>query len=223
MVIALFGIENDGLNLVVNLLVFFLFVIYVALVYWTYADASRRLEDPMLIACATVASMFPFIGTIVYTIVRPPEYLEDVHEREVETKAAELRLRVLENRTCANCGNEIEPSYLRCPNCMRRLKEPCGSCRRPLDPMWKVCPYCETEVPQPTRSRSERRRPRREQRTPASPSKALPGARDARPERPESKDGRPLDPTPSARRAKERRPLPDRSAAPGERARPRQV
>ena len=55
MTFALFGIENDGLNLAVNLLVFFLFVIYVALVYWTYADATRRLDDPLLVGCATVA------------------------------------------------------------------------------------------------------------------------------------------------------------------------
>ena len=44
MTLALFGIENNGLNLAVNLLVFFLVVIWVALVYWTYADASRRLD-----------------------------------------------------------------------------------------------------------------------------------------------------------------------------------
>ena len=55
MTFALFGIQNDGLNLAVNLLVFFLFVIWLALVYWTYADASRRLDDPMLVACATAA------------------------------------------------------------------------------------------------------------------------------------------------------------------------
>ena len=143
MTFALFGIENDGLNLAVNLLVFFLFVIYVALVYWTYADASRRLEDPMLVACATAASLFPFIGTIVYTIVRPPEYLEDRHERELEIKAAEKRLALLENRTCRNCGGEVEPTFLRCPSCMRKLKEPCRSCGKPLDPRWRVCPYCE--------------------------------------------------------------------------------
>ena len=47
----------------------------------------------MLVGCATVASLFPFIGTIVYSIVRPPEYLEDAHEREVEIRAAEARLR----------------------------------------------------------------------------------------------------------------------------------
>ena len=159
MTFALFGITNDALNLVVNLLVFFLVVIWVALVYWTYSDASRRLDDPLLIGCATVASLFPFIGTIVYTIVRPPEYLEDAHERDLEIRAAEKRLALLDNRTCRNCGSEIEPSFLRCPTCMRKLKEPCRSCGRPLDPRWRVCPYCEAEVTSSMREeRGERRR-----------------------------------------------------------------
>jgi Double zinc ribbon len=159
MTFALFGIENDGLNLAVNLLVFFLVVIWIALVYWTYSDASRRLDDPLLIGCATVAALFPFIGTIVYVIVRPPEYLEDAHERDLEIKAAEKRLALLDNRTCRNCGSEIEPSFLRCPSCMRKLKEPCRSCGRPLDPRWRVCPYCEAEVAGALREeRGERRR-----------------------------------------------------------------
>jgi hypothetical protein len=77
-VLAVFGINSDGLNLAVNMLILFLVVIYLALVYWTYMDAIRRIEDPMLVICATVASLFPFVGTILYVIVRPPEYLEDV-------------------------------------------------------------------------------------------------------------------------------------------------
>src|SRR5918911_2538745 len=104
MPLALFGIENDGVNLAVNLLVFFLVVIWLALVYWTYADAQRRIDDPMLVGCATAASLFPFIGTVVYTIVRPPEYLEDARERDLEIRAAEARMHLLENRTCGNCG-----------------------------------------------------------------------------------------------------------------------
>src|SRR5680860_1177859 len=39
---AVFGITNDGLNLAVNLLLLFLVVFWLALVYWTYADARRR-------------------------------------------------------------------------------------------------------------------------------------------------------------------------------------
>jgi Double zinc ribbon len=157
--IALFGIENDGLALAVNLLLLFLVVIWLALVYWTYSDAHRRIADPMLVACATAASLFPFIGTIVYLIVRPPEYLDDVRERELEIAAAQARLASLEHQHCQYCGFEVEKTFLRCPSCLRRLKEPCSVCGKPLDPRWKICPYCEAEVGQA--AEGARRRPRR--------------------------------------------------------------
>ncbi len=146
--LAVFGIENDGLNLAVNLLILFLVVIWLALVYWTFADARRRIADPMLVGCATAASLFPYVGTIIYLIVRPPEYLEDVREREIEIAAAEARLASLEHHACQYCGFEVEKAFLRCPSCLRRLKEPCTVCGKPLDPRWKICPYCEAEVGQ---------------------------------------------------------------------------
>jgi Double zinc ribbon len=179
--IALFGIENSGLALAVNLLLLFLVVIWLALVYWTYSDAHRRIADPMLVACATAASLFPFIGTVVYLIVRPPEYLDDVRERELEMAAAQARLANLEQQHCQYCGFEIEKTFLRCPSCLRRLKEPCTVCGKPLDPRWKICPYCEAEVGQP--AEGTRRRPRRAAaaagavppRQPAPRSSARPG------------------------------------------------
>ena len=157
--LAVFGIENDGLELAVNLLLLFLVVIWLALIYWTFADARRRIADPLLVGCATAASVFPFVGTIVYLIVRPPEYLEDVRERELEIQAAEARLSTLEHLHCQYCGFEVEKDFLRCPSCLRRLREPCTVCAKPLDPRWKICPYCEAEVgqaapePRPRRTR----------------------------------------------------------------------
>ena len=106
--LAVFGITNDGLNLAVNLLLLFLVVLWFALIYWTYAHARRRIADPMLVGCATAASFFPFVGTIVYLIVRPPEYLEDMRERELEIAAAEARLASLEHEACPYCGFEVE-------------------------------------------------------------------------------------------------------------------
>ena len=100
-------------------------VIWLALVYWTYADARRRIADPLLVGCATAASLFPFVGTIVYMIVRPPEYLDDVRERELEIQAAEARLAELGYQLCPHCDYEVEKDFLRCPNCMRKLKDPC--------------------------------------------------------------------------------------------------
>ena len=157
--IAVFGISNDGLNTAVQLLILFLVVIWLALIYYTYADARRRIADPMLIGCATAASLFPFVGTMVYMIVRPPEYLEDVRERELEMQAAEARLQESGYLVCPHCEQHVEKDFLRCPNCMRKLKDPCVNCARPLDPQWAICPYCEAEVP--GRAPVPRRRRRR--------------------------------------------------------------
>lgn len=156
--LAYFGIESSGLNLVVDLLILFVVVLYLSLIYWTYADARRRIMDPMLVGCATAASLFPFVGTIVYMILRPPEYLEDVHERELEVQAAEARLHDLDHSLCPHCDYRIERDFVRCPSCLRKLKERCVNCSRPLDQAWTICPYCETEVapaapPRPTRRR----------------------------------------------------------------------
>jgi hypothetical protein len=143
---AIFGIHNSALRLAVELVILFLVVIWLALVYWTYADARRRIADPLLVGCATLSSGFPYVGTIVYMIVRPPEYLDDVRERELEMQAAEARLAELGYHLCPHCDYEVEKDFLRCPNCMRKLKDPCHACGRPLDPMWKVCPFCEAEI-----------------------------------------------------------------------------
>jgi hypothetical protein len=158
---GVFGINNDGVNTAINVLILVLIVIWAALVFWTYADARRRIDDPMLVACATAASLFPFVGTIVYTIVRPPEYLDDVRLRDVEMTAAEARLAQLDYQLCPHCDYEVKSDYLRCPSCMRRLKEPCASCARPVDPAWRICPYCEAETPagrEASASGSRRRR-----------------------------------------------------------------
>jgi hypothetical protein len=166
--LALFGITNHALDLAVNLVLLVLIVLWLALVYRTYADARRRIEDPMLVACATAASLFPFIGTLVYMTVRPPEYLDDVRERELEMQAAEARLHELDFRLCPHCDSVIERDFLRCPSCRRKLKDPCPQCSKPLDPTWQVCPYCEYDFaastpPPHTPSPRRRRRTTSEQ------------------------------------------------------------
>jgi hypothetical protein len=196
--LAIFGINSSGLNLAIKLVLLFLVAVWAALVFWTYADARRRIEDPMLVGCAAAASFFfPFVGSIVYAIVRPPEYIEDVHERELEIAAAEARLHQAEGMHCPHCDFEIEKSFLRCPSCLRRLKEPCGTCGRPLDPRWKICPYCEAEVGQAPAAR--RSRPRRATSAPAPAEReSRPAATRAASERPSVTRSQQPPPRPSA-------------------------
>src|SRR3954466_6951280 len=158
---AIFGIENDSVNTAVNVLLLVLIVVWFALIFWTFADARRRIDDPMLVACATAASLFPFVGTIVYLIVRPPEFVDDVRLRELEMTAAEARLADLDYRLCPHCDYEIKADFLRCPNCMRKLKERCYSCGKPIEESWKICPYCEAETESARASAATARRRRR--------------------------------------------------------------
>lgn len=156
---AIFGITNGTLNTVVELVLLGVVVVWLALVWFTYADARRRLSDSMLIGSATLASIvFPFIGTVVYLIVRPPEFLEDVRERELEMQAAQARLHSLDYQLCPHCDQVVGRDFLTCPHCVRKLRDGCGSCSRPLDPDWLVCPYCEAEIPGVTPQRRSRRR-----------------------------------------------------------------
>jgi hypothetical protein len=162
---AIFNISNNGLNLAVTLFILMLVAVWLALIVYTYLDARRRVSDPFLVACATIASFIPYMGTAVYAILRPPEFLEDAHERELEIRAAELRVRQLTELSCPNCEYPVEKNYLRCPNCQHSLKDPCPSCGKPVDPRWAVCPYCESALEGRTRRRApeKRRRPPEEQ------------------------------------------------------------
>ncbi|MHB9052889.1 MAG: zinc ribbon domain-containing protein [Thermoleophilia bacterium] len=123
-----------------------LVAMWLALAFWTYKDAKRRITDPMMIGVAVATSLiFPYVGTLFYVILRPPEYLEDVLERDLEIRAREQELVGGANR-CPACRTPVRDDYLVCPKCRRELKVACASCAKPLDPSWKVCPYCAHET-----------------------------------------------------------------------------
>jgi RNA polymerase subunit RPABC4/transcription elongation factor Spt4 len=197
---AIFGISNSGLNLIASLFVLMLVVVWLALIVYTYLDAKRRVADPFLVACATIASFIPYLGTAVYVIVRPPEFLEDAHERELEIKAAELRVRQLTELACPNCEYPIEKSFLRCPECQRRLKDPCSNCGKPVDPRWALCPYCEVELSQKRARRSRPPAPRKKTSSPVAEkepaARAAANKEGASPQRPKRSPNREPDPDP---------------------------
>ena len=133
--------------LIRNITLFFVVVFWLASAYWVYKDAKRRIEDPWLLAMAVALGLFPpFLGPLIYMLFRPPEYLEDVRERELEITAMEDNL---VGDRCPVCRADVEPSFLACPVCTTKLKQACRRCNQPLEPLWQICPYCETPVESP--------------------------------------------------------------------------
>ena len=140
------GDAQFGIEISVGILVVF----WLALGYWTFRDASRRIENPLLIGLSTLVGLFPpFIGPFIYMLFRPPEFIADRRERELEMRAIESRLADL---SCPVCHADVDPSFLVCPVCTTKLKQKCSSCSAPLEPLWQVCPYCETPIQMPSSS-----------------------------------------------------------------------
>ena len=141
-----------------NLTIFFVAVFWLATAYWVYKDARRRIEDPWLVAMATVLGLVPpFVGPIIYLFFRPPEYIEDVRERELEIRAMEERLSKRDLH-CPVCHAAVEATFLVCPVCTTRLKQACVKCNAPLEALWQICPIA------PRRCRSGPARDRRHDR-----------------------------------------------------------
>ena len=107
--------DSDTWGVVRNLAIFFGIVFWAATVYWVYKDARRRIEDPWLVAMATLlGAVPPFVGPLVYMLFRPPEYLEDVRERELEILAIEEQLAERDLR-CPVCKGVRRPVVPRLP------------------------------------------------------------------------------------------------------------
>jgi hypothetical protein len=140
--------DSDYWLVVRNVALFFAVAFWLASAYWVYKDARRRIEDPWLIAVAVALGVFPpFLGPIIYMFFRPPEYLDDVRERELEIRAMEDSIG--RDERCPVCRAAIDHTFLSCPVCTTKLKQACRHCRQPLEPLWQICPYCETPVEQP--------------------------------------------------------------------------
>src|SRR5207302_3531645 len=151
----------------------FVALLWAATAFWVHKDAKRRIAAPVLVWLATaLGTALPFLGPLVYMLFRPPEYLDDVRERELEIKAMEERL-ARRDLHCPVCRAEVDASFLVCPVCTTRLKQACASCKAPLEALWQICPYCAAPIePTSTLELPPLPAPRRERRR-ASASRAV--------------------------------------------------
>lgn len=129
-----------------NLAIFLAVVFWLALAYWVYKDARRRIGDPWLVGVASMLGLVPpYLGPVVYLLFRPAETLEEVRARRAELRALEQNLG-RGRSTCPVCSTAVETEYLVCPVCTTQLRKACSACAAPLEPLWQMCPYCATAI-----------------------------------------------------------------------------
>jgi RNA polymerase subunit RPABC4/transcription elongation factor Spt4 len=121
-------------------------VFWLALAFWVFKDARRRIGEPVLVFIAALLGLAPpFIGPVVYLLFRPSETLDEVRTRRVELEALEQQLGQ-SRPACPVCNSAVEPDFLACPVCTTMLRHPCTRCDAALEPLWQICPYCTSPV-----------------------------------------------------------------------------
>jgi len=124
---------------------FYLILLWIAAAFWAFRDMRDRTENPVLpfLATALIIMFLPFFfpfGLIVYRVIRPPERLGDVYERNLAQEA--LLSEVEGVRTCKGCDRRVDPEWIICPWCRRRLNRVCPNCERLVGLDWSLCAWC---------------------------------------------------------------------------------
>ena len=115
--------------------------LWLSLVIWTFRDMRSRSRDPFAqILAALVVAILPFVGIIIYLILRPPETLAEAYERALEEEA--LLRELEETLTCDSCGVPVKDAWVFCPNCHNQLQANCASCGSLVRQEWDICVYC---------------------------------------------------------------------------------
>jgi hypothetical protein len=119
---------------------------WLSLVIWAFRDMRRRSRDPFAqIMAALLVAVLPFVGALVYLILRPPETLAERYERALEEEA--LLQDIEERPRCPNCERTADPRWQICAYCQEPLKKRCVACAETLERSWTHCPFCTTAQP----------------------------------------------------------------------------
>lgn len=130
-------------GVIVTALGAFIFALWVAMGIWTFNDIRSRTRDWLAILLAVLLVMvFPLIGLILYTLIRPKTTLADVYDRALEEEA--LLRELEETHACPTCGVPARDNWVFCPNCHAQLQHTCPTCNNMVRNEWAICVYCGT-------------------------------------------------------------------------------
>jgi len=143
------AVDTFFANSLVQMAIFVAFVyitiVWVAASYWAFRDTQDRTENPVLpfLSAGLIILFLPFffpLGIAVYRIIRPPERLGDVYERNLAEEA--LLAEVESVKTCRNCERRVDASWIICPWCRTRLNRICPNCEQIVGMDWSLCAWC---------------------------------------------------------------------------------
>lgn len=153
-------IADSGAVLVfgIGAVVVYIAALWLALGFYVVRDSRHRSHSQSFTAVAVVLGFLPpFLGPLIYFMLRPPRTLEEERALELEEQALlEPAFDTVLTRPCPTCGRDIEHDFIICPYCRTQFARRCAQCDRSLRLGWSVCPYCAADVGTHALSRASR-------------------------------------------------------------------
>jgi RNA polymerase subunit RPABC4/transcription elongation factor Spt4 len=123
-------------------------VLAIAVAFNVVRDARRRSHSWLFAIFAfLLAFLPPFLGAIIYVVIRPPRPLDE--EQALAAEAQSFAPPPVDDhgaRPCPTCGRDIEEDFVLCPYCRTQFARRCAACEHTLRLGWPVCPFCGAEV-----------------------------------------------------------------------------
>lgn len=127
-------------SLTITVLLIYVFVLWAALVIWTWLDVSSRTDNILYRLGATLIVVFgSLLGVAIYVLLRPGTTKEDNSTREIEEAIIASQSQL---QACPNCYHSIRRDFSFCPSCSHKLTVECNNCQKKINQTWNVCPYC---------------------------------------------------------------------------------
>ena len=132
-------------QLFVTATILYAFVVWFAAAFWAFRDMHERSENPVLpyVAAGLIILCTPFLfvlGVVVYRVIRPPERLGEVYERNLAEEALLAEVEAI--KTCRNCDRRVNAEWIICPWCRTRLNRVCPNCSKMVGLDWTICAWC---------------------------------------------------------------------------------
>lgn len=131
---------SPSTQLALQLIGAYLVGLYAVTIFWTIRDAQQRVASAVIPYALGSLALLPYLGVLLYVIVRPRETLAEKYERELAQRS--LLAEAERRQTCPTCSVRVEETWLLCPACRTPLHGVCASCGRIVRLRWDICPHC---------------------------------------------------------------------------------
>jgi hypothetical protein len=138
------SVGDVNFDFVIKGLVILFIFFWVIVIGWVWTDAGERSTNiSFKVLSALLVAILNIPGLIIYLIIRPKQTIAEIYWSDLERRY--LKYETAELGDCYECGFQLQPGFVNCPNCSAVIKVKCDGCGVFIDKDWRYCPFCSAK------------------------------------------------------------------------------